>query len=32
MDIFKELYTNIKQQADKSLLNLVDHAYEIESF
>jgi hypothetical protein len=32
MDLFTELYTNIKQQADKSLLNLVNHAYEIENF
>lgn len=31
-DIFKELYTNIKQQADKSLLILVDYAYEIDKF
>jgi hypothetical protein len=31
-DMFTELYTNIKQQADKSLLTLVNHAYEIEKF
>ncbi|CAF3733609.1 unnamed protein product [Rotaria sp. Silwood1] len=30
--IFTELYTNIKQQAEKSLINLVEHAYEIENF
>ncbi|CAF3271128.1 unnamed protein product [Rotaria sp. Silwood2] len=30
--IFTELYTNIKQQAEKSLTNLVEHAYEIENF
>ncbi|CAF3778132.1 unnamed protein product [Rotaria sordida] len=30
--IFTELYTNIKQQAEKSLTNLVKHAYEIENF
>jgi len=31
-NLFTELYTNIKQQAEKSLSNLVDRAYEIENF
>ena len=31
-DIFTELHTNIRQQADKSLSSLVDRAYEIENF
>lgn len=31
-NLFIELCTNIKQQADKSLINLVDRAYEIDNF
>ncbi|CAF1272142.1 unnamed protein product [Rotaria sordida] len=29
--IFTELYTNIKQQVEKSLTNLIEHVYEIEN-
>ncbi|CAF0764922.1 unnamed protein product [Adineta steineri] len=31
-NLFTELYINIKQQAEKSVSILVDHAYEIENF